>query len=506
MLKRDTLKFSRGEYDLLVIGGGINGAAIANLGAYNGLNVALIEKNDFAGGTSGKSTKLLHGGLRYLANLEFDLVRESLRERMIQLTNAPHLAKPLGFIIPAYQTDRRPLWMLRLGVALYDWLSGKFLIEKHRRLSAQDVVNLLPGIEATNLVGGVLYFDAQMDDARICLENALSAAQQGAHVANYVEARAFIKENGKAVGVEAVDLLSQRLFQIRAKRVVCAVGPWTNQVLAKENRNTAPKVRTTKGIHIVYRGKISPHAVVISNQKDGRIFFLIPWKEESLIGTTDTDYQGNLDDVRADDGDIDYLFSEAARVFPHIAFDRQKIITTFAGLRPLVFSPGNPSRVSRKHAIEESYSKTIYVMGGKYTTYRKIAEDVLAKVMKSKLKDTTQYYPLVGNQPSSPASPGHIPEPEFPAGLDVNVVQALKELYGSRYTEVLSFLTTKEDANQRICSCSTTIKAQVYYAVESEMACRPEDIMERRLGLVYHSCPKGDCRKAVQAVLSQYGF
>ena len=227
-MNESPLSISTQPYDLLVIGGGINGAAIANIAIDAGLKVILLEKGDFAGGTSSKSTKLVHGGLRYLENFEFDLVREALKERFIQLQSVPHLVKPLPFVIPVYTTDRRPLWMMKLGVFLYDVLSGKYRIGPHRSLSKKEVIDLVPGVKEDNLTGGVLYYDAQMDDARLCLENILSAQAKGAQVFNYTKVNEFIKENGRAVGVIAQDVLNGKIFTVNAKRIVCAAGPWAH--------------------------------------------------------------------------------------------------------------------------------------------------------------------------------------------------------------------------------------------------------------------------------------
>ena len=200
---RDIRRFQESCYDLLVIGGGINGAAISQLAAKRKMRVALLEKGDFASGTSSRSTKLIHGGIRYLENLEFDLVYESLKERALQLQVASHLVKPLPFVIPVYQGDRRPLWMMKFGVFLYDLIAGSDKIQKHKGLSAQEVLAMEPGIQKEGLTGGVIYYDAQMDDARLCLENVLMADAYGAHVANYVKVLSFIKENNRVVGVRA---------------------------------------------------------------------------------------------------------------------------------------------------------------------------------------------------------------------------------------------------------------------------------------------------------------
>lgn len=498
-MTRNIPRFSQTQYDVLIVGGGINGAAIAHLAALNGLKVALLEKGDFASGTSSKSTKLMHGGLRYLENFEFDLVQESLKERTIQLKSIPHLVKLLPFVIPVYKNDRRPLWMMKLGVWLYDFLSGKYVIEKHKSLTRDEIIRLVPGIKQDNLLGGVMYYDAQMDDARVCLENVLMADKLGAHVANYAEAREFIKESGRTVGVMAYDMLTQQTFEVRAKKIIFTIGPWTNLLLRKEHKQQRERLRLTKGIHIVYRGEFSKYALLITTQKEKRIFFIIPWKGNALIGTTDTDYSGLPDRLQVEEEDIDYLFKEARRIFPNVNFRREGIVTTFAGLRPLAHQRGHPSQVSRKHVIEQTYSGIIYVIGGKYTTYRKIAEDALKLIMKKLPVDTEKNFTLYGS--------GEITEkPEDVAqryGLAVETAQLLLNTYGARYQDVLSLINKNASLKEPICSCSPAIRAQAAYALKVEMAQNKEDVLERRLSLVYNDCPTKRCRDVISQIISK---
>ncbi len=497
-MQRDLSKFTHGTYDVLVIGGGINGAAIAHMAALNGLKAALLEKDDFASGTSSKSTKLIHGGLRYLETFDFDLVRESLRERAFLLRDAPHLVKPLSFIIPVYYGDRKPLWMMRLGVALYDRLAGKHTVGKHRFIPRGELLGLMPGLKEEGLLGGVSYYDAQMDDARLVLENVLNAQAHGAHAANYVEVKSFLKKDGKAVGVHALDVLTGREFDVYARRIVCAVGPWTNVLMRKEEDSVPPLVRATKGIHVVCQGKLSDHALLVPTAKDKRVFFIIPWMGNSLVGTTDTDYEASPDEVSADQEDIDYLFRELRRVFPEGTFPKDKIITTFAGLRPLVYQQGEPAKISRNHVIKEVYSGVIYVMGGKYTTYRKIAEDCLRVILPSrKLVDTRAGFPVFGS--------GEITESALDVagqnGLNADVTKYLMELYGVRYKNILKLAQNNPALKEPLCSCSPAIKAQVVYAVETEMAVKDEDIVKRRLSLVYRPCRSGQCLREIRRLI-----
>lgn len=475
------VEFSPHPYDLLVIGGGINGAAIANVAAGEGLRVALVEKGDFAGGTSSKSTKLIHGGLRYLERFEFDLVKESLKERCIQLRNAPHLVRPLEFIIPVYKGDRRPLWMMRLGVWMYDRLCGKYLIQKHRGLSAKEVAARLPGIQQKGLVGGVTYFDAQMDDARLCLENVLSARAKGADAANYTEATAFLKMNGKVKGVIVKDVLGGRTFEIHGRKVVCAVGPWTRPVLKMESSQQPVKIRTTKGVHLVYRRPLSRQAMLLQAHKDGRVFFVIPWMGHSLVGTTDTDYERSADHVEVTPQDIEYLMNELKRVFPNEQFRDEDILSVFAGLRPLVYEEGRPSEVSRRHVIEETMSGLMYVIGGKYTTYRKIAMDCVGRIVRHNLRQNDMEYPLFGSGEVRGSSQALAAE----YGVEVNVVDHLKNKYGSRCRDVLDVTRRDGRLKERITPEAADILAQAVYAVEVEMARTSEDVLWRRLGLGY---------------------
>ena len=358
-----------------------------------------------------------------------------------------------------------------------------------------------------------------MDDARLVLENVLSAQARGAHVANYVEARSFLKKDGQAAGVLALDTISGREFEISARKVVCAVGPWTNVLMHKEEGNVAsrrpditsgvgtptpfrasePLVRTTKGIHVVCEGQLSDHALIIPTTKDNRVFFVIPWLGNSLIGTTDTDYTADPDAIAADQEDIDYLFRELRRVFPSEGgFEKEKIVAIFAGLRPLVHRQGESAKISRNHVIKKAYSGIIYVMGGKYTTYRKIAEDCLRVVVPSqKLIDTRAGFPVFGS--------GEITESAQDVakqnGLNVDVAKYLMEFYGTRYKDVLQFTQNNPALKEPLCTCSPAIKAQVVYAIEAEMAVKEEDIIRRRLSLVYRPCRSGQCLREIRRLI-----
>ncbi|MFH0772496.1 MAG: glycerol-3-phosphate dehydrogenase/oxidase [Candidatus Omnitrophota bacterium] len=383
-MKRDISRLKAEHFDLLVIGGGINGCAIARDAALRGIKTALIEKDDFAAGASGKTTKIIHGGIRYLEQFNLNLIYEALRERGILLRTVPKLVRPLEFIIPVYKGDPRPLIMMKTGVFIYDLLAGKGNIHCHRSLKKDEAAALESNITPQGLKGGVLYCDAQMDDIRLCLDNAISAYEAGSCVANKAEAEEFIKREGKITGAEARDRLTGERFSICARSVVNATGAWSNRIVRADEPNAPFITRPTKGIHLVYRKLPIARAMLFSARKDKRILFAIPWRDYTLIGTTDTDFNDSADDVYATSNDLEYLLEEARRVFPNEGIDKGGVITTYAGLRPLMNTQGIATwKVSREHLIKESASGLISVVGGKYTTYRRLAEQVVDLVLVS---------------------------------------------------------------------------------------------------------------------------
>ena len=494
-MKRETEKLGEGQYDLLVIGSGINGAAVANLASQQGLKVVVLEKDDFAQGASSKSTKLLHGGLRYLEHLAFGMVYESLKERSIQMKKAAHLVKPLEFIIPVYKKDRRSLWFVRLGVCIYDILSGKNIICKGKSLSSEDIVKDVPDLMQEGLLGGVGYYDAQMDDARLCLENVLQAELQGAHIANYVEVKSLIKDNGKTGAVRAYDKIKKEYLTISAKNIVCSVGPWTNQFLSKEKSGLPDKIRITKGIHIVYREQFSKKALLMSTKKDKRVFFIIPWKGNTLIGTTDTDYDGDLDNIDISVKDIDYLAQEFNRFFPKRRFKEENVITSFAGIRPLVWQGGDPSNISRECIIDKSPSGIFYILGGKYTNYRKIAEDCLNKIFGERVNIDEEDFKVFGS--------GKVTEDLTVIAnsydLSEDIIESLVNMYGGRYKDVLALIDDDSFLKDKLEENHSFIKAQVVYARDIEMAYSVEDVVCRRFGIY----DKDWCREDIKNILSK---
>jgi len=381
-LHRDPQKLAGARFDALVIGGGINGAGIARDLTLRGLRVALVEKEDFASGTSSASTKLIHGGLRYLENYDFKLVFESCRERRILQNIAPHLVRPLPFFIPVYQDDPRPLWMIRAGLTLYDFLAMFRNTHHHRILAPGPAVGLEPALRPEGLSGVAQYWDCRTDDARLCLENILSAAEAGGVMLNYMEAKTLTPTgDGWRLGLE--DRESGAELETEARVVVNAAGPWLDRICAlAEPAGGGKKLRLTRGTHIVVpRINRGNEALYLTAGRDDRLFFVLPWGSLSLVGTTDIDFEGDPDQVRPTSADIDYLLEETSRHLQDVRIDRSQVVASFAGLRPLLAADGGQaSKASREHKIFTGGPGLYSIGGGKYTTYRAVAAEVAAQV------------------------------------------------------------------------------------------------------------------------------
>lgn len=361
--------------DLLVIGGGIVGAGIARDAALRGLRIALVEQGDFASGTSSRSSRLLHGGLRYLAQGRLRLVREASREKRVLHRIAPHLCEPLPFVFPAYRSAGWPFWQLRLGVTLYDLLCGGRNLGPSRKLGPAELLEHLPGLHADGLVGAVRYFDALTNDARLVIDTLRCAAGCGAIVQNYAQAvRAEC-----AAGTwqcEVNDLLLGRSYRVQARAVAHATGPWAQRL-----PQSSIRLRLTKGVHLVVDRKRLPLPDALVMTEQNRILFAIPWGERVILGTTDTEYREPIELVRTEPDDVAYVLAVVNRFFPTAGLSTGDIISTWAGLRPLVHSGrGGPSDISRAHLIRMSQPGWFDVAGGKLTTYRLIAQQVVDRV------------------------------------------------------------------------------------------------------------------------------
>ncbi|MCR4411437.1 MAG: glycerol-3-phosphate dehydrogenase/oxidase [Thermoguttaceae bacterium] len=387
-------RLTDGVLDVLVLGGGIVGAGVARDAAMRGLRVGLVEQHDFAFGTSSRSSRLLHGGLRYLAQGRIGLVYEASREKRVLHRIAPHLAEPLAFVFPTYRGSGWPLWQLRIGVRIYDLLCGGRNLGPSSAMTPSEVLAHVPGLNREGLTGAVRYYDGLTNDARLVLDTLRSAAASGAVLLNYTRWEHAAPDGpGWRCGVR--DVLADRGHEVRARTIVNATGPW-----AESLPQSGIRLRLTKGVHLVVdRDRLPvPDAVVMTQGR--RILFAIPWGRRVILGTTDTDYAGPIDDVRTEAADVEYVLGVVNRAFPCAGLTASDVRATWAGLRPLIASRrGGPSDISRSHEIRMPHRGWIDVAGGKLTTYRLIAEQVVDRVAgvlgRGRLACTTAHAPLL---------------------------------------------------------------------------------------------------------------
>ena len=386
-------RFASETFDVLVVGGGIVGAGIARDAAQRGLTVALVDRHDFAFGTSSRSSRLLHGGLRYLEQGHLRLVREASREKKVLRDIAPNLGEPLGFVFPAYRRNGRPLWQLRIGVKLYDLLCGGKNFGPSRGLSRSETLSLLPGLEGSGLLGAVQYYDALTNDARLVIDTLRSAAEHGAAVCNYMRFQAADRKGAWACSLR--DDSTGKSLMLHASTIVNATGPW-----AQEIERSHVKLRLSKGIHLVMDAKRLGLTAPLVLAEGSRILFVIPWGERVIIGTTDTDYTGRPEDVAVDPSDVAYVLNAVNTSFPALRLTESDVISTWAGVRPLIADPnGAPSDISRAHEIHTPEPGWWDVAGGKLTTYRLMAEHTVDQLSRHlgrrKIKCRTAETPLL---------------------------------------------------------------------------------------------------------------
>jgi glycerol-3-phosphate dehydrogenase len=483
-MKRTLEALRDGTFDLLILGGGITGAGVALDAALRGLRVALIDKGDFASGTSSISSKLVHGGLRYLEQGDIRLVWEALHERRLLLSNAPHLVHPLRFLLPFYGGARVRPWKWRVGLFLYDLLAGPGNLRRSRGLSRSRMLQLAPDLRRDTLLGGAEYHDAQMDDARLCLEVLKTAWRHGAIVSNYVEAIAFEKNEGLIRGVRVVDHVAGKEFSIRARQVLNATGPWLDRICRLAGNEVEPLLRPTKGVHLVIRDQGLDSALLLLHPRDGRVFFVIPWLGKTLIGTTDTEEDSRPEEVCVTPQDIEYLLEGYDYHF-RVPLDRGSVLGHFVGLRPLLRSrPAEPSSRSREFRLFESPSGLLSAGGGKYTTYRHMAE-VITETIAQRLgcwrRSRTSRCRLDG----APQSPW----PRF-RDYTVSVLKSrglaqlsalhLVQRYGRRALDVADYIGREPGLAEAIHPDEPDLHAELAYQRDHEMALCPADFLLRR--------------------------
>jgi len=502
------------DVHLLIVGGGINGAGIARSAARRGLSAVVVERDDLASGTSSRSSKLVHGGLRYLEQLEFSLVFEAVSERRILMDIAPHLVNPLGFLFPVFKGDRRGLSTITAGMVLYDGLSLFRSPKLHRRLNKKQVAKEEPALRQDGLKGAPLYYDCSTDDARLTLENALDAADHGAVVATHASVVGFLRdENGRIEGATVEDRFTGRTKEVRACVVINATGPWTDSVLKMAGKEEGPDLlRTTKGVHIVVAHDKLPvrHAVVCFHPADGRVLFAIPWGDVTYVGTTDTDYDGDPAEVAADAADVDYLLECLGKYFPEHPITKDDVTCTWAGLRPLVRPPGkggevSESSVSREHRIVVGEDGLVTIAGGKLTTYRLMSEEVVDTAVKllrlsgrldQRLKSPrTEDDPLPGAV-NWPEDDDHAAVAQWvrDAGGDrISEATAtlLADTYGVRGQEVARLVRQDASLAEPLVAGRPEILAQVDWAVRRELATTVVDVLKQRTQIFYRAADQG---------------
>ncbi|MCI0463210.1 MAG: glycerol-3-phosphate dehydrogenase [Gemmataceae bacterium] len=491
-MKRDVDALAEQTFDLLILGGGITGAGVALDAAARGLLVALIDKGDFASGTSSASSKLIHGGLRYLEHGAFPLVYEALHERTRLLRNAPHLVRPLRFVLPFYAGARLAPWQWRAGLTLYDLLAGRGNLRRSRPLTARRLLAEFPGLRANGLLGGTEFFDAQMDDARLCIEVVRTAAVRGAQVANYVEAVGFERQGSVIVGVQAVDQVSGSELTIQARQVLNATGPWVDAVCALAGEDGPPRLEPTKGVHLLAPGRGLAAAFLLLHPRDGRILFVIPWLGKTLIGTTDTVTPAGPDELTVLPEEVAYLL-EAHNHHFEPPLTEADLLGTFAGLRPLIRArPGEPSARSREFRIFEGRGGLLSVAGGKYTTYRSMAEtitDLVAGRLGVRRPGRTATLPLDGTPPGrwDLFARSAVAELGRRHGLGEEAARHLVGRYGRRAEDVAHYLQHFPRLARPVVEGEPDLQAELMYQRDQEMALRPEDYLLRRtrLGLFH---------------------
>jgi glycerol-3-phosphate dehydrogenase len=484
-------RFQAATFDIAIIGGGITGAGIARDAAQRGLAVALLEKGDFASGTSSKSSRMAHGGLRYLAQRHVHLVRESLVERGVLLRLAPHLVHPMPYILPVYEGGANSRFVLRVGLTAYDLLAGRRRLQRHRGLSREALERTEPTVRTDGLQGGFRYFDCLVNDARLTLANVRSAARDHAAVASYVEATEVLSEGGRVTGVHFVDRLSGTTGTLRAHVVVAAAGPWTDRVRALAG--VPPLLRPTKGIHVVVGHARLPLSSAVAFAFRDRMMFAVPYRDYTYIGTTDTDFTGDPGQASAEADDVAYSIEAANSAFTG-DLSPDDVLSTWAGVRPLVYEEGTPSEVGRDYEIQVGPEGFMTIAGGKLTTYRAMAEDLVDRVVRQEARRLGDARPPC--RTASTTLPGGDLDRferyrgaaaaalEEGWGLSRQAAYHLVDTYGTEYLKVLAYARNSPDLLRPLAPDVPVLAAEAIYAVEEEMALTLEDFMARRTELM----------------------
>lgn len=484
-------------FDIAIVGGGVTGASTAREAALRGLSTVLVEKGDFASGTSSRSTKLLHGGVRYLESYQFKLVRESCRERELMLKLAPHLATVRPFIYVLYRGYPESMFLLNAGLTAYDIFSGSPLKRHHRMLRGAALLREEPHLNPAGLRGGGWYYDFLTDDARFTIESLKGAAEAGALVANYMDVTGLVVERGRVGGVEVADRLTGERGTILARQVINTSGPWTDQVRFLEPGVRDRLLRPTKGIHIVVRKRDFPlnHAVFLRSPRDNRVVWPIPALDDELvyIGTTDTEYDGSLDHVTATAEDVDYLLEAANFAIPDARLGLGHVVATWAGLRPLIKPEGDlaASAVSRDHQIMMSPAGLLSIAGGKMTTARLMGEQVVDAAVRA-LGTNFGIHGVPRSRSAAVPLSGGDASARFAArrrtselsSVDPAIRRRWLATYGGNASALVDHVVTDPEAGRGLGARHLSL-AEVRYAVEEEMARTVADFFARRASVFF---------------------
>ncbi|MCA1062701.1 glycerol-3-phosphate dehydrogenase/oxidase [Rossellomorea sp. AcN35-11] len=486
------------DFDLIVIGGGITGAGIALDASKRGMKVALVEMQDFAAGTSSRSTKLVHGGLRYLKQFEVKMVAEVGKEREIVYENGPHVTTPEWMLLPLHKGGTFGKFSTSIGLKVYDYLAGVKRSERRSMLSVSETLNKEPLIKKDGLKGGGYYVEYRTDDARLTIEVMKEAVAHGATIINYMKSQRFIYENKKATGIEAEDLMTGETIEICGSKIVNAAGPWVDDVRGKDYSTNDKQLRLTKGAHIVIdQSKFPLQQAVYFDTPDGRMVFAIPRDGKAYVGTTDTFFDQEKSSPHMTSEDRDYILNAIHYMFPDVSLNKEDVESSWAGVRPLIFEKGkDPSEISRKDEIWEGESGLITIAGGKLTGYRKMAETVVDLVSKRLKEENKKKFPSSSTK-HMPISGGHVGgSRKFQSYVEQKAAEALQYglseaegrrlagMYGSNVDQIFK-LAHAYSGTSGERSVPAYLYAQLIYSIQEEMAATPVDFFIRRTGALF---------------------
>jgi glycerol-3-phosphate dehydrogenase len=490
------------DLDLLIVGAGITGCGIALDAAGRGLRVGLVDAGDLGSGTSSRSSRLIHGGLRYLESLDFRLVFEALGERRRLLELAPHLVRPLPFLFPVHRSAGPNRLKLAAGMWLYDTLALFRGVRRHRMLGREATLEREPRLRADGLRGGAVYYDAQVDDARLTVAVARAAHEAGAIILPYARVTGFVRDARQRIaGVHLRDEISGQEKEVSARLVLSAVGPWTDELRRLADPQSSPRLRTTKGVHIVLPGERvgNTGAIIFPSSLDGRIMFVLPWGPFTYVGTTDTDFDGDLAEPRPETEDVEYLLASVNDLFPSARLTPADVVSTWAGVRPLL-APGSRARgattgrTSREHEIWQEPSGLLCVAGGKLTTYRPMAAEAAefaARILRRGYGvESGDFYTEHVRLPGAPDGEWEEFLTDFASrararGLTQATAEHLASTYGEDADDILALLAEDPGLASPLAPGLPYILAEIDHVIATEMPLRLEDVIRRRLHLTY---------------------